>query len=104
MGMKSLVWITVFPLKKPQRNWLKPGQLAVECDGDAWHGIEQFEEDFRRQKDLERCGWTFWRIRSSEYYYNKNNSLDGLWEKLSSLGIHPDIPINNENQAAKLAA
>ena len=43
-------------------------RLAVECDGDEWHGAEQFEKDLARQQDLERVGWRFVRIRESEFY------------------------------------
>ena len=35
------------------------GSLAVECDGDEWHGPDRYEEDAARQRDLERCGWEF---------------------------------------------
>ena len=43
------------------------GSLAVECDGDAWHGADRYETDAARQRDLERCGWTFWRVRESVF-------------------------------------
>jgi hypothetical protein len=39
------------------------GRLAVECDGDRWHGPEQFDRDMARQRVLERSGWVFWRVR-----------------------------------------
>lgn len=31
--------------------------LAVECDGDQWHGPDRWEEDMLRQQTLERAGW-----------------------------------------------
>ena len=31
-------------------------RLAVECDGDIWHGMDHYEEDMARQRMLERCG------------------------------------------------
>ena len=34
-------------------------RLAVECDGDAWHGADRYEQDMARQRQLERAGWTF---------------------------------------------
>jgi len=43
-------------------------RLAEECDGDRWHGLDKWEEDMERQRILERVGWTFWRIRGSEFY------------------------------------
>ena len=39
-------------------------RLAVECDGDRWHGPEQWDHDRSRQVVLERAGWTFERIRA----------------------------------------
>ena len=62
-------------------------RLAVECDGDYWHGPEQYYEDMERQRQLERAGWTFWRIRSSEYYGYREKALEPLWHRLNTLGI-----------------
>jgi len=64
-------------------------QLAVECDGDQWHGIEQYESDVARQRILERCGWRFWRIRGHEYYRSPVDSLEPLWKTLAEMGITP---------------
>ena len=36
-------------------------RLAVECDGDKYHGPEQWAHDTARQRILERAGWSFWR-------------------------------------------
>ena len=33
-------------------------RLAIECDGDRFHGPEQWESDMRRQRVLERLGWS----------------------------------------------
>jgi len=65
------------------------GRLAVECDGDRWHGPDRYEDDMRRQRILERCGWTFWRIRGSEFYLNPEGALDSLWKQLDRLHITP---------------
>ena len=65
------------------------GRLAVECDGDAWHGAERFQEDMARQRMLERSGWTILRIRGSEYYRNPEIALERLWAKLKASGIKP---------------
>src|SRR5262249_53499745 len=32
-------------------------RLAIECDGDRFHGPEQWRDDMRRQRVLERAGW-----------------------------------------------
>jgi len=67
-------------------------RLAVECDGDEWHGPERYEEDMARQRNLERAGWTFWRLRGSEYYANPERALEDLWKTLETLGIGPNEP------------
>ena len=65
------------------------GRLAVELDGDAYHGPERWESDRQRQTILERLGWTFYRIRGSAYYRDPDAALTGLWNRLESLGIGP---------------
>ena len=64
-------------------------RLAIECDGDHWHGPEQYEKDLARQRDLERCGWTFFRIRESSFYVDSNAVLSKLWTKLEEMDIRP---------------
>ena len=57
-------------------------KIAIECDGDKYHGAEQYQSDLIRQKVLERCGWQFFRIRGGEYYSNRKKALDSLWQLL----------------------
>jgi len=64
-------------------------RLAVECDGDAWHGPAAYEQDLARQRNLERCGWRFFRIRESAFYVDEPSALAGLWATLRELDIHP---------------
>ena len=64
-------------------------RLAVECDGDYWHGSERFEEDMERQRQLERCGWEFFRVRESAFYANREEALQRLWRMLETRGIYP---------------
>jgi very-short-patch-repair endonuclease len=65
------------------------GQLAVECDGDRWHGPERYEEDLARQRDLERAGWQFIRIRGGDFYRDPGRATEPLWRELHRLGIRP---------------
>jgi very-short-patch-repair endonuclease len=65
-------------------------RLAVECDGDKWHGPERYLEDMGRQRMLERCGCKFWRLRGSTFYLDPEKALDGLWETLERLKVYPD--------------
>lgn len=64
-------------------------RIAVECDGDALHGADKYEQDMERQKVLERCGWPFFRIRESEFYYKKESVLNRLFQVLENRGIFP---------------
>jgi very-short-patch-repair endonuclease len=65
------------------------GRLAVECDGDEWHGPERYEQDMARQRDLERAGWQFVRIRGGDFYHDRERATEPLWRELDSLGIKP---------------
>jgi very-short-patch-repair endonuclease len=64
-------------------------RLAVECDGDKFHGADQYEQDMQRQRMLERCGWIFFRVRASQFYANKQTALRNLWGMLDERGILP---------------
>jgi len=64
-------------------------RLAVECDGDAFHDAEHYEQDMERQKILERCGEVFFRIRECEFYSNKDAVLSRLWRILEDRGVFP---------------
>jgi very-short-patch-repair endonuclease len=64
-------------------------RLAVECDGDRFHGPEQWREDMRRQRVLERVGWQFWRCFASSYYRDPDGVIAELVNTLSRLGIEP---------------
>ena len=65
------------------------GRLAVELDGDGYHGPDRWEADRNRQAILERLGWTFHRIRGSAYYRDPDTALADLWDRLEALGIRP---------------
>ena len=63
------------------------GRLAVELDGDAYHGPDRWEADRNRQSILERLGWTFHRIRGSAYYRDPDAALAGcgtVWKRSAS--------------------
>ncbi|MGB7291006.1 MAG: AAA domain-containing protein [Thermodesulfobacteriota bacterium] len=62
-------------------------RLAVECDGDNWHGPDRYEEDMVRQRQLERANWTFVRIRESEFYADRSSAVRQIIEACEELGI-----------------
>jgi very-short-patch-repair endonuclease len=64
-------------------------RLAVECDGDRFHGPEHWQQDMRRQRTLERVGWRFWRCFASSFYRAPDAIINDLCEMLSRLGIEP---------------
>ena len=64
-------------------------RLAVECDGDRFHGPEQWQQDMRRQRTLERVGWRFWRCFASSFYRDTDVVMSDLVETLTRMGIEP---------------
>ncbi len=79
-------------------------RLAVECDGEAWHGPERFEQDMARQRQLERAKWTFVRIRESEFYADRESTVRRIVEACDELGIRPigeeECEIDEESTAS----
>jgi very-short-patch-repair endonuclease len=66
-------------------------RLAIECDGDRFHTIENLQADMERQAVLERLGWRFVRIRGSEFFRDPERSLVPLYERLERMGIEPAV-------------
>lgn len=62
-------------------------RLAVECDGERWHGEDRWHADRARQDVLERAGWKFCRIRGSAFFRDPDAALEPLWQRLDELGI-----------------
>ncbi|BCJ44657.1 hypothetical protein GCM10010168_14700 [Actinoplanes ianthinogenes] len=65
-------------------------RLAIECDGDAYHGPDQWESDMRRQAVLERVGnCVFVRIRGSVFAREPEAAMRPVWQRISELEISP---------------
>lgn len=64
-------------------------RLAIECDGDDFHGPDRWSHDMGRQRVLERAGWTFWRCFASTWSMRKAEVLQELLQRLKVLGIEP---------------
>ena len=63
-------------------------RLGVLCESDTWQGAAAYERELARQRDLQRCGWRFFRIRASDFYVDERLVLDALVESLEAAGIH----------------
>lgn len=64
-------------------------RLAVECDGDQYHGADKWADDMQRQRILERAGWVFWRCFASTFVRRRKEVVDDLVKTLASHGIEP---------------
>jgi len=80
------------------------GRLAVECDGDQWHGPERYDEDMARQRELERAGWRFWRVRGGAFYHEPDAAMESLWEELDLCDIHPHGQEPKDDDIAKMTS
>ncbi|QDP27338.1 AAA domain-containing protein [Bradyrhizobium cosmicum] len=64
-------------------------RLAVECDGDQYHGPERWADDMARQRVLERVGWRFWRCWASSFTIDPDGCMAELFAVLDANGIQP---------------
>jgi very-short-patch-repair endonuclease len=64
-------------------------RLAIECDGDRFHGPGQWMDDMNRQRVLERIGWTFWRCFASSFVLHRDDITADLLKLLNDMGIEP---------------
>ncbi len=64
-------------------------RLAVECDGDAWHGPEQYDRDRFRQLRLERAGWRFSRVRECVFYADEQQAIGEVIAACEELELVP---------------
>ena len=66
-------------------------KVAIECDGEKWHTLDNLPDDIKRQAILERLGWRFIRIRGSAFYRNPDDAMKHVFEELDRLSIKPDF-------------
>jgi very-short-patch-repair endonuclease len=67
----------------------KDRRLAIELDGDKYHGPERWADDMRRQRILERVGWRFWRCWASSFALDAESCMADLFDTLNRAGIQP---------------
>jgi very-short-patch-repair endonuclease len=75
------------------------GRLAVECDGEFWHGPDAFADDMVRQRQLERAGWTFERVRESAFYADRQAAIDKVVAACLALDVRPWSPEGSATKA-----
>ena len=66
-------------------------RLAVECDGEQFHGAEKLQDDLDREAVLMRLGWTFERIRGSLFFRDEDRALEPVFRRLQELNITPEL-------------
>ncbi len=64
-------------------------RLAIELDGDEFHGPDRWAADMGRQRVLERAGWIFWRCFASTWSLQRETVLAELLQQLANMGIEP---------------
>jgi very-short-patch-repair endonuclease len=64
-------------------------RVAIECDGDRFHPIEQLDADLARQAILERLGWRFIRVRGSAYYRDPLREMRRVYDRLKEANVLP---------------
>jgi len=64
-------------------------RLAIELDGDSYHGPDKWVADLYRQRALERVGWRFWRCWGSHWRADANGCFPDLLTTLTRMGIDP---------------
>ncbi|SHN45084.1 AAA domain-containing protein [Cryptosporangium aurantiacum] len=89
---RGLTPVPQFPIGSYRVDFVVPApdgrRLAIECDGDQYHGLDRWEDDLRRQSVLERVGrCVFWRVRGSHFARDPEGALAGLWALVAELGI-----------------
>jgi very-short-patch-repair endonuclease len=74
----------IFAIKNPK----KPGAslLGIECDGATYHSSESARDrDRLREKILYSRGWTPHRIWSTDWFKNRTNETDKMFERIESM-------------------
>jgi len=66
-------------------------RLAIECDGEQFHGPEKLGEDLEREAVLMRLGWTFERVRGSLFFRDEERALEPVFGRLREMGIAPEL-------------
>ncbi|MGH7391733.1 MAG: AAA domain-containing protein, partial [Candidatus Rokuibacteriota bacterium] len=101
-GVEPQVWVGRYRIDMVVSHG--QAQVALECDGDRFHGVDEIPLDMARQAVLERAGWRFIRIRGTRFHRDPDRTMAWVFEELDRLGVTPSgaIPSQHEvDEAAK---
>lgn len=79
--------------------------VFIECDGEHLKTKFEIRDNIEKQIVLERLGWKFIRVRSSEYYLNPNKTMQNIYKELRSYNIvseKSNISITNTSTSYEL--
>lgn len=96
------VGVAGFFIDMAVKNPNKLGQyiLAVECDGASYHSSASARDrDRLRQEVLERLGWKFHRIWSTDWFQNQSTEIQRLKKSIEYRVTHADDVIESETTA-----
>ena len=71
-------------------------RMAIECDGDRYHTLENLGQDMIRQSLLERLGWRFIRIRGSAFFRDPDGVMAAVARELEAVEIFPEAEPTSE--------
>ncbi|MBR5139708.1 MAG: type III restriction endonuclease subunit R, partial [Clostridia bacterium] len=75
--------------------------LAIECDGAAYHSSKSARDrDRLRQEILERMGWKFYRIWSTDWFRNKSVEKTRLLEAAKLAVENANVKFKRDNPPA----
>ncbi|MFS8064294.1 MAG: AAA domain-containing protein, partial [Luteimonas sp.] len=85
--VKPQVWVGRYRLDMVVSD--EESQVALECDGDRWHGVDQIPMDMVRQAILERAGWRFIRVRGTRFFRDPDSTMSWVFDEFKRLGVYP---------------
>lgn len=65
-------------------------EIAIEADGKMFHSGKKKIEDAKRQAELEAMGWSFLRVKSDDYFNDREATLNRLESQLREAGFKPE--------------
>lgn len=77
-------------------------RAAIICDEGIINERMDVKENMEAQLSLERIGWSFFKIRGSEFYYNPERIMEKLWNKLNRIGIEKHIREKTTKETLKV--